>query len=120
MVFNALISNDDDHPRNHSMIAFTEDWRLSPAYDLTPSTPVSTSYRDLALQCGDQGRLANAENLLSQCQRFLIEPEEATQLIDEMERIVKSSWRLIARSEGVTEADCERMSGAFAYEGFRL
>lgn len=31
MAFNALISNSDDHPRNHAFIALTDDWRLSPA-----------------------------------------------------------------------------------------
>ncbi len=37
VVFNALISNTDDHPRNHALIAPGEDWRLAPAYDLTPT-----------------------------------------------------------------------------------
>lgn len=119
MVFNALISNEDDHPRNHAIIALNEDWKLSPAYDLTPSAPVSSSHRDLALQCGDQGRFANANNLLSQCRRFLVEPEQATKLIDEMETTVKTQWHAIVRAEGVTEQDCERIRGAFAYEGFR-
>ena len=41
MCFNVLISNSDDHPRNHAIIARNQDWRLSPAYDLTPSTPIS-------------------------------------------------------------------------------
>jgi serine/threonine-protein kinase HipA len=35
--FNALIANIDDHPRNHALIAKERDWRLSPAFDLTPS-----------------------------------------------------------------------------------
>ena len=41
MCFNALISNTDDHPRNHAVVAMNTDWKLSPAYDLTPVTPVS-------------------------------------------------------------------------------
>jgi len=32
MTFNALISNLDDHPRNHAVIAMNQDWKLSPAY----------------------------------------------------------------------------------------
>ena len=119
MVFNALTTNDDDHPRNHAVIAMNEDWRLSPAYDLTPSTPISTTHRELAMQCGDQGRFANANNLLSQCRRFHVEPEQAVKIIDEIEQIVKTRWHAIARAEGVTEQDCARISGAFAYEGFR-
>lgn len=118
MVFNALISNDDDHPRNHAIIAMNDDWKLSPAYDLTPSAPISITRRDLALQCGDQGRLASANNLITQCKRFLVEPERAAKLIDEMEQTVKARWHAIARAEGVTEQDCERISGAFAYAGF--
>ena len=119
MVFNALISNSDDHPRNHAIIAMNRDWRLSPAYDLTPSTPVSITHRELAMQCGDQGRFAGRSNLLSQCRRFSLEPGEAIGIIEHMERVVKARWRPAARAEGVTDKDCERISGAFAYEGFR-
>jgi serine/threonine-protein kinase HipA len=96
------------------------DWKLSPAYDLTPTTPISTERRDLALECGDMGRYANAKNLLSQSARFLLEPDEAKKTIDEMEHNVKNKWYDIARREGVTEKDCEKIASAFAYPGFRL
>lgn len=120
MCFNALISNTDDHPRNHAVIAMETDWKLSPAYDLIPWTPVSIERRDLALICGDMGRYAHADNLLSQSARFLCEPDEARKVVDEMEQIIKGRWYDIARKTGVTEADCERITSAFAYPGFRL
>ena len=120
MCFNALISNVDDHPRNHAVVAMNTDWKLSPAYDLTPSTPISIERRDLALECGDMGRYAHAENLLSQSARFLLESDNAKNTIDTIEEIVKSKWHDIARREGVTENDCERIAGAFAYRGFRM
>jgi serine/threonine-protein kinase HipA len=120
MCFNALISNTDDHPRNHAVIAMDKEWKLSPAYDLTPSTPVSIERRDLALACGDMGRYAHADNLLSQSARFLVTADEAIAIIDTMEQTVRASWYDIARKEGVSEKDCETIRGAFAYEGFRL
>ena len=120
MCFNALISNTDDHPRNHAVVAMNTDWKLSPAYDLTPSMPVSAERRDLALDCGDWGRYAHAENLLSQSARFLLEQDEAKIIIDEMEQSVRSKWYDIARREGVTEKDCEKIASAFSYPGFRL
>ncbi len=120
MCFNALISNIDDHPRNHAMVAMDTDWKLSPAYDLTPSTPISQEHRDLALECGDMGRFANAANLLTQCARFYLDKEAAARIIDELEATVKNNWYAVARREGVTEPDCERISTAFAYPGFRL
>jgi serine/threonine-protein kinase HipA len=119
MCFNALISNVDDHPRNHAIIAKDRDWGLSPAYDLTPATPISIERRDLALIIGDAGRFANAENIVSQSGRFLLEREEAKMIVNKMEEQVKTSWYKVARGAGVSERDCELISGAFAYPGFR-
>ncbi len=119
MAFNALISNSDDHPRNHAFIALAGHWQLSPAYDLTPTSPTSLERRDLALTCGDRGRIANAENLLSQCGRFLLARDAAERILDETEAQVRARWYEIARREGVSERDCGRIAGAFAYPGFR-
>ena len=120
MVFNALISNTDDHPRNHAVIAPHLEWRLSPAYDLTPFPAVSAERRDLALTVGDFGRYANAANLLSRCARFLLNQEQAARIIGDCEAQVRKRWHVVARREGVSEADCAKISRAFAYEGFRL
>ena len=120
MCFNALISNIDDHPRNHAMLAKDQDWKLSPAYDLTPANPISEEHRDLAMDCGDQGRWANAGNLLSQSARFLLGPDEARSIIDEIENVVKTGWYRTLRAEGVSELDAGILKGAFAYPGFRL
>jgi serine/threonine-protein kinase HipA len=120
MCFNALISNTDDHPRNHAVIAPDADWRLSPAYDLTPTTPVSLERRDLAMAIGDLGRYAHAENLLSQAPRFLLSKEDATGVVNRMEERVRDRWYPVAKAAGVSEADCAKISGAFAYQGFRI
>jgi serine/threonine-protein kinase HipA len=120
MAFNALISNSDDHPRNHAILARGLEWRLSPAYDLTPTSPISIERRDLALTVGDQGRRASADNLVSQSARFLLTNGEAEKIVDDMEAQVKSQWYDVARAQGVSPADCERIKGAFAYPGFRL
>jgi serine/threonine-protein kinase HipA len=120
MCFNALISNTDDHPRNHAIIAKAGDWKLSPAYDLTPTPHVSVERRELAMVCGDQGRLANAANLLSQAGRFLLPVDEAKSIVDIMRDRVKATWYELARSVGVSEKDCERIQPAFVYEGFDL
>jgi serine/threonine-protein kinase HipA len=118
MCFNALISNTDDHPRNHAILAKDQHWKLSPAYDLTPSKHVSEEHRDLAMTVGDLGRYASAQNLLSQCKRFFLDQPEAENIITTMEAQVAKNWRKIARSAGVTPADCERIKGAFVYPGF--
>jgi serine/threonine-protein kinase HipA len=120
MCFNALISNNDDHPRNHAVIAMETDWKLSPAYDLTPNPQISIERRDLALAIGDMGRYAHAENLLSQSQRFLVNTDDAKAIVDAIEQTVRGRWHAAARREGVSEQDCEKIAGAFVYRGFRL
>ena len=70
--------------------------------------------------CANHGRYANAQNLLSQCERLLLTRKEAAQIIDLMEVTVRERWYDVARREGVTERDCQRIGGAFAAEGFRL
>lgn len=119
MCFNALISNTDDHPRNHAVIAPGAEWKLSPVYDLTPNNLVSLERRDLAMICGDSGRFANAANMLSQSARFLLAADEAEKIVGEMAAMVEKSWYETARAEGVSEADCEKIKGAFVYPGFR-
>ncbi len=118
MCFNALISNSDDHPRNHAVIARDRDWRLSPAYDLTPTSPVSLERRDLALTVGDFGRAATAANLVSQSPRFLLNADEAEAIVRGMEQQVIASWYEVARAQGVSQRDCDLIGGAFAYPGF--
>jgi serine/threonine-protein kinase HipA len=118
MVFNALISNIDDHPRNHALIAEGSEWSLSPAYDLTPSPQASTE-RDLAMEVGSaQHRRANRRNLLSECGRFRLSREEASHLIDTMKTTVSRRWRDVVKECGGTEADVRTIERAFDYEGF--
>jgi serine/threonine-protein kinase HipA len=118
--FNALISNLDDHPRNHAILAKEREWKLSPAYDLTPSVPVSIEHRDLAMECGDQGRYANAKNILSQHARFLLSEAEAQRIVNDMRVQVQASWYETLRASGVSEGDAEVIRGAFVYPGFLL
>lgn len=118
--FNALISNSDDHPRNHALLAMDRSWGLSPAYDLNPTAPVSVERRDLAMVVGDWGRWANAQNLLSQAPRFLLTAGQAAAIISGLEAKVRADWHRVARRVGVTERDCAAISGAFCYPGFRL
>ncbi len=119
MCFNALISNTDDHPRNHALMAMNAEWKLSPAYDLTPTPLIGEERRDLAMICGDAGRYANAENIVSQSLRFLLEKGDAEKIVADMEEKVSGTWYEVARREGLSEQDCNTIGRAFVYAGFR-
>jgi serine/threonine-protein kinase HipA len=119
MCFNAMISNLDDHPRNHAIIAPDQHWKLSPAYDLTPSPVVAQERRDLALQVGDQGRFANARNIVSEHARFLLDKDEAEKIVADMREAV-GRWYDTVRACGVSANDAKTIRGAFLYPGFSL
>jgi serine/threonine-protein kinase HipA len=58
--------------------------------------------------------------MLSQSARFLLAKDEAVAIIEEMKTNLRANWYTTSRGQGVSERDCERISGAFAYEGFDL
>ena len=117
MCFNAAVSNLDDHPRNHAMVAVDRRWRLSPAYDLTPSPVISRERRDLAMTCGRLGRHAARANLLSGCGRFLLRDHEAAAIFDRMVSTVRAHWLPAMRGAGVDASDRAAIRGAFVYDG---
>lgn len=118
MVFNALVSNLDDHPRNHALIATAHDWRLAPAYDVTPDPRVGSHERDLAMVCGRTGRRARRTNLLSQAERFSLTRVEADAVVSDMVATIRSSWYADMRQHETSEADCATIASAFLDEGF--
>ncbi len=120
MCFNAAVSNLDDHPRNHAMLARGTGWRLSPAYDLEPMPVVSVERRDLAMVCGPRGRLANKANLLAAAGRFLLDRDEAGTIFGNVTETIRASWRETMRQAGVGGRDCERIRSAFLYDGLFL
>jgi serine/threonine-protein kinase HipA len=118
MAFNALISNIDDHPRNHALIAKEREWQLSPAYDLTPAPQIAQDRRDLAMAVGDQGRFANAKNVLSQHTRFLLEEAQAKAIVFDMADKVRATWYEVVRGQGVTKKTPRRSRALSSTKAF--
>lgn len=117
MVFNAAVTNNDDHPRNHALLRRQKGWRLSPAYDLVPSPVIRRERRDLALTVGSYGRTASIYNLLSQAGRFGLSIEEARDAIDGIVNVVRQ-WRESFFACGVSAKDIEYIAPAILPECF--
>ena len=116
MVFNACVSNTDDHPRNHAFVRQADRWRLALAYDLVPQSAVAQERRDLALIVGEHGRAASLYNMLSACGRFGLSVEEARAEFNSVVAVVRT-WREVFRELGVVERDIEVIAPAFLYNG---
>ena len=113
MVFNILVSNDDDHLRNHAFLFDAEGggWRLSPLYDVVPR-PQLAQERMLHLSIGPRGRLARLDNALAGAGRFGLLPPDAARIIDRVVRAVRS-WRDTFEGLGVPVRECDRVASAF-------
>jgi len=118
MCFNAIVSNLDDHPRNHALLAKDRSWRLSPAYDLTPTPVIAKDTRLLAMACGTYGRIARRQNLLTAAGRFLLSDDVAENMIDTMVNVVRAEWDATLRRAGASGKDCASIASAFIYDGF--
>jgi serine/threonine-protein kinase HipA len=117
--FNALVSNGDDHPRNHAIIAWgRDDWRLSPLFDVVPTEPATSRERRLALIAGRYGRAATRANLVSEAAVFRMAPDEAHARIDDIQVTLRGEWENAMRQHGASAADLAATRHAIVPDGF--
>lgn len=113
MVFNVLISNTDDHLRNHGFLREPGGWRLSPAYDLNPMpTDVKPRVHALALNETDQD--AALDTVLGVASYFRLEKAEARAIAKDVGDVV-ATWRDVAAQHGLTLNQIDRMASAFEH-----
>lgn len=115
MVFNILISNVDDHLRNHGFLLSGKDgWTLSPVYDLNP-TPQDIRRRVLTTAISPDDANCSIELALDQVGYFNLNEDAGIQIIREVSQAV-SNWRDVAARKGQSKAQIERMSSAFEHK----
>ena len=115
IVFNILISNTDDHLRNHGFLHGTAGWRLSPAYDMNP-TPVDVKARVLSLAIDEADDTASLDVALGMARQCGLRPPAAREIVTEVQAAV-GQWRQCATFHGLKARDLERMASAFEHEG---
>lgn len=113
MVYNILVTNDDDHLRNHGFVwdAHIGGWRLSPLYDVMPKPSVAFE-RQLHLGVGAQGRTATLDNAMTHKEAFNVSEREACEIISRIWRCVRQ-WRMYFEQYGVAAKDIDAISTAF-------
>eukprot|EP01037_Dinobryon_pediforme_P016838 gene16838-17021_t len=118
IVFSILISNSDDHLRNHGFLYETAGWRLSPAYDMNP-VPVDIKPRILTTAIDEEDGTASLELAFEVASHFGVKPGKAKIIVREVAAAV-AGWRETAGGFGLTAAEIERMASAFEHEDLRL
>lgn len=114
IVFSILISNTDDHLRNHAFLYQGQaGWRLSPVYDVNP-TPIEVSPRVLSTAINLEDTTASLDLALSVIADFNIKHEQAQTIIQEVGQAV-AQWREVASKLGLEKAEQDRMASAFEH-----
>lgn len=108
IVFNIAISNTDDHLRNHGFILTKEGWKLSPAFDINPSTDKN----GLALNIDADTNALDIELARSVGSYFQLSVKEMDAIINKIKEAV-GSWKEVAQRIGISRAEQEMMAPAF-------
>jgi serine/threonine-protein kinase HipA len=115
VVFNALISNVDDHLRNHGFLWLGRNgWSLSPAYDLNP-TPTDLKERILTTNIDLDEGTCSLDLLENASGYFDLNLPAARTIIKEV-ALATSKWRTVAKKVGARSAEIDRMSSAFEHD----
>src|ERR1017187_9177450 len=115
IVFSILISNTDDHLRNHGFLwEGPSGWRLSPAYDLNP-VPTDIKPRVLSTTIDLDNGTASLKLALQVASYFELSEGEAHKIAGHAGQAV-ATWRKQAAKLGLSLAEIDRMASAFEHE----
>jgi serine/threonine-protein kinase HipA len=118
LLFSVLISNTDDHLRNHGFLYSGPDgWRLSPAYDLNP-VPVDIKPRVLATAIDLDDGTASLDLALDVADYFQLNGAEARNIARDVGKAV-GGWRETGKSLGLASSQIDRAASAFEHDGLR-
>jgi len=118
IVFSILISNTDDHLRNHGFLwAGPAGWRLSPAYDLNP-VPTDIKPRILTTTIDLDDGTASLTLALQVASYFELGQDEAHKIAGQVGQAV-AAWRRVAKNLGLTPAEIDRTASAFEHQDLK-
>ncbi|MEO6718015.1 MAG: type II toxin-antitoxin system HipA family toxin [Novosphingobium sp.] len=115
VTFNVLISNVDDHLRNHGFLwAGKAGWVLSPAYDLNP-VPTDIRARILTTSIDLDEGTCSLDLLEAAAEYFGLGLTPARAIISQVAAATRT-WRDVARQICARTAEIERMASAFEHD----
>ncbi len=113
IVFSILVSNSDDHLRNHGFLYNFDrkGWDLSPAFDLNPVLGAA----GLTLSIDEEDSSLSLECARSVAPYFQIELNEADEIIKHV-LAVRMAWRMHAKKLEIKSSEIELMASVFEAE----
>ena len=107
VAFNICVGNSDDHFRNHGFLLTAKGWTLSPAYDMNPTLNDHQS-----LLINSKTNESDLSILLNSCEEYMLTPEVATGIINEVMEAVKD-WRTLVTKLGIAKREMSLFEDVF-------
>jgi serine/threonine-protein kinase HipA len=119
VAFNVLISNVDDHLRNHGFLWLGRKagWSLSPAYDLNP-VPTDVKARVLTTNIDLEEGTCSLDLLEEAAEYFGLGLVPARAILKEV-ATATAAWSDVARQVGARAAEITRMASAFEHDDLK-
>ena len=116
IVFSILVSNTDDHLRNHNFILTEQGWKLAPLFDVNPN-PFG---KELSLNITENNNQKRLSLALDSAKYYNLSLEKAKNNAMRIATVVKNNWRNLAKVNGCSNAEIERMKKAFEDESILI
>lgn len=112
LVFTILISNKDDHLKNHGFLYVgSGQWRLSPAFDVNPAPDRNPHLETAIMEGGSHDR--SIKLALEACDFFEITDGDARAIIRNAAQRISNGWREALKQVGLTGAQIRDYEAAF-------
>ncbi|HVA43084.1 MAG TPA: type II toxin-antitoxin system HipA family toxin [Acidimicrobiales bacterium] len=109
MVFSILVSNTDDHLRNHGLLRTRGGWTLAPAYDINPNPETSGVH---ATMIGFDDPRGSIDTAILVAAEFGLNEADARRIAAEVEAATRQ-WRGAAAELGLRRSEIDLMAAAF-------
>lgn len=112
IVFNVLVGNTDDHPRNHAAFVNVDgSLTLTPAYDICPQ-PRSVPQANQAMAIGrGEERVSQLRTCIDACEIYLLDRTDAQAIIDAQVDVIRTEWGEAADAARLTQLDRQLLYG---------
>jgi serine/threonine-protein kinase HipA len=111
IAFSILVSNTDDHLRNHGFLRTTTGgWSLSPAFDINPNPEPGPKF--LSTSIDGRSNAASIPLLFGVAELFRLDDAEATAILAQVKKAT-SGWQDVAHRLGLDRSSIKQMRPAF-------
>lgn len=114
LVFTILVSNNDDHLKNHGFVyAGNDRWRLSRLFDVNPAPEREPHLETAIMEGGPFDR--SIDLALESCEFFDLTQPVAAQIIRTAAGTISKNWRSYLARQNLTGARAKHYESAFAH-----